>query len=167
MTHNIQSFNTAASGVASVLPLCAALAFYLLWASCFMLSPLLQRNRKLALKHPERDHSLSLLLLFALSWSTNTFTKTFQATPSPPASQTFLPFPERGLGTREGRGRREPNKDGLTGVPPSEVRDHCWLRGPNKKHRIKRLLAVVMTVTSAQSTYNNMNKNARNEVSLG
>lgn len=52
-THNIRSFNTAASGVVSVLPLCAALAFYLLRASCFMLSPLLQRNRKLALKHPE------------------------------------------------------------------------------------------------------------------
>lgn len=58
----------------------------------------------ISLKHPERLHSFSQLLLFALSWSTNTFTKAFQITLRPPPSPTFLLFPERGDGADRGSG---------------------------------------------------------------
>lgn len=131
-THNIRSFNTAASGVVGVLPLCCAGLLPSPGQLFHVVTPLTE-EQKTCPETLRKDHSCSLLL-FALSSSTNTFTKTFQATPSPPPSQTFLPFPERGLGTREGRGRREPNKDGLRG-PSLRGEGPLRLPGPNKKHR--------------------------------
>lgn len=95
-------FQTVASCLASILPVCAVLAFTFLGPQYYIFHPCLQRNIQLALKHPERVHSFSLLV-FALSWSTNTFTKTFQATQSPPPPSTFFPFPEGGWALEEGR----------------------------------------------------------------
>lgn len=81
-------------GLSKLLPLAllpflsvyAALAFTVSGPVVLYYYPFLKRNIKLALKHPEKVHSSSFPLLFALSWSTNTFTKTFQATQSPPPS---------------------------------------------------------------------------------